>query len=316
MRRLTLALVVLLVVVTPAFGDDVTKKHQVDTKISTLQDRLAAQRQHEQSLRNEVSDFTSRIRALEGKVGDVSLHLKTLEADLSLHEKRLNALNSLFSIQSKRYAFLEAQYASSISTLNRRLVDIYESDPASSLDVFLGARNVQDALDEVQYMNDIGAQDRRIAREVAYAKAQAKAARAKTKKLRTTVQGETAVVSARHGAGARRARSACRGDERSCVEQEQKARRPVGVDRRRGCRGRRDRRASGCERCDRRPDSRRPGSARRGRRHVDTVGGGADLAGQRSRSRAPSGGAGAACTRASTSAPPPAPRSTRRRPAP
>jgi murein DD-endopeptidase MepM/ murein hydrolase activator NlpD len=197
MRRLTLALVVLLVVVTPAFGDDVTKKHQVDTQISTLQDRLAAQRQHEQSLRNEVTDFTSRIRALEGKVGDVSLHLKTLEADLSLHEKRLNALNSLFSIQSRRYAFLKAQYASAISTLDRRLVDIYESDPASSLDVFLGARNVQDALDEVQYMNDIGAQDRRIAREVAFAKAQSKAARAKTKKLRATVQGETAVVSAR-----------------------------------------------------------------------------------------------------------------------
>jgi murein DD-endopeptidase MepM/ murein hydrolase activator NlpD len=84
-----------------------------------------------------------------------------------------------------------------MTTLNRRLVDIYESDPSSSLDVFLGARNVQDALDEVQYMNDIGAQDRRIAREVAYAKAQSKAARAKTKKLRATVQGETAVVSAR-----------------------------------------------------------------------------------------------------------------------
>jgi murein DD-endopeptidase MepM/ murein hydrolase activator NlpD len=197
MRRLTLALVVLLVVVTPAFGDDVTKKHQVDTQISTLQDRLAAQKQHEQSLRNQVADFTSRIRTLEGKVGDVSLHLKTLEADLSLHQRRLNALNALFSIQTKRYTFLEKQYASSISTLDRRLVDIYESDPASTLDVFLGARTVQDALDEVQYMNDIGEQDRRIAREVAAAKAHVKVARTKTKVLRTNVQGETKVITAR-----------------------------------------------------------------------------------------------------------------------
>ena len=48
MRRLLLALVVLLVVAAPALGDDVTKKHQVDTKISSLQDRLTAQKQHEQ----------------------------------------------------------------------------------------------------------------------------------------------------------------------------------------------------------------------------------------------------------------------------
>jgi murein DD-endopeptidase MepM/ murein hydrolase activator NlpD len=197
MRRLALALLVLLVVATPAFGDDVTKKHQVDTKISSLQDRLAAQKQKERSLRNQVNDYTVRIRTLEGKVGDVSLHLQTLEADLALHQRRLNALNALFAIQNKRYGFLEQQYHESISTLNRRLVDIYESDPASTLDVFLGARNVQDALDQVQYLNDIGQQDKRIAREVATAKAQVKAARAKTKSLRATVRGETAVISAR-----------------------------------------------------------------------------------------------------------------------
>jgi murein DD-endopeptidase MepM/ murein hydrolase activator NlpD/cell division protein FtsL len=197
MRRLALALLVLLVVATPAFGDDVTKKHQVDNQISGLQDRLAAQKAREQSLRNEVNDFTSRIRALEGKVGDVSLRLQTLEADLSLHQKRLDALNALYAIQNKRYGFLEQQYRDSISTLDHRLVEIYESDPASSLDVFLGARNVQDALDQVQYLNEIGDQDRRIAREVATAKAQVKAARAKTKSLRANVQSETAVISAR-----------------------------------------------------------------------------------------------------------------------
>jgi murein DD-endopeptidase MepM/ murein hydrolase activator NlpD len=197
MRRLALALLILLVVATPAFGDDVTKKHQVDSKISSLQDWLAAQKQKERSLRNEVNDYTMRIRTLEGKVGDVSLRLQTLEADLSLHQRRLNALNALFAIQNKRYGFLEEQYRESITTLNRRLVDIYESDPASTLDVFLGARNVQDALDQVQYLNDIGQQDKRIAREVATAKAQVKAARAKTKSLRGTVRGETAVISAR-----------------------------------------------------------------------------------------------------------------------
>jgi septal ring factor EnvC (AmiA/AmiB activator) len=128
MRRLTLALVVLLIAATPALGDDVTRKHQVDAKLSSLQNRLAAHKREEQALRNQVADYTTRIRSLEGKVGDVSLRLQTLEADLGLHQKRLDALNTLFRLQSERFGFLRQQYTQSMHTLNRRLVDIYESD--------------------------------------------------------------------------------------------------------------------------------------------------------------------------------------------
>jgi len=197
MRRIPLALVVLLLAATPAFGDDVTKKHQVDAQITSLQGKLSAHKQQEQALRNQVAGYTSQIRTLESKAGDVSLKLNTLEADLSLHQKRLDALNSLFRLQSKRFAFLEAEYAESMRTLNRRLVDIYESDQASTLDVFLGAANVQEALDQVAFMTDIGVQDRRIATEVSHAKVQVKAARAKTKKVRATVQSEAKVITAR-----------------------------------------------------------------------------------------------------------------------
>jgi murein DD-endopeptidase MepM/ murein hydrolase activator NlpD len=197
MGRITLALVVALVCVTPALGSDIGRKQQIDTKISSLKDRLAVQKQHEQSLRDEVAGYTSRIRSLEARVGDVSLRLTTLEADLSLHQRRLDALNALFGLQTKRLEFLKQQYATSVETLNRRLVDIYESEPASTLEVVLGASSVQDALDQVQYMNEIGEQDRRIAAQVRYAKLQVTAARAKTKKLRSTVHGETAVISAR-----------------------------------------------------------------------------------------------------------------------
>jgi murein DD-endopeptidase MepM/ murein hydrolase activator NlpD len=197
MRRLALAFLVVLVVATPAFGDDSTKKQQIDSQISSLQGKLAAQRKKEQALRNQVADFTARIRSLEGKVGDVSLRLSTMEADLALHQRRLNALNQLFAVQTNKYVFLKKQYAASVHVLNTRLVDIYESDEASTIDVFLGASSVQDALDKVQYLNDIGDQDRRIAQEVANAKARIKVQRAKTKKLRGTVQSETAVISAR-----------------------------------------------------------------------------------------------------------------------
>jgi murein DD-endopeptidase MepM/ murein hydrolase activator NlpD len=197
MRRLALAFLVVLVVATPAFGDDATKKQQIDSQISSLQGKLNAQKHREQALRNEVASYTSRIRTLEGKVGDVTLRLSTMEADLALHQHRLNALNQLFAMQTKRYLFLKQQFAASIKVLNTRLVDIYESNDASTIDVFLGASSVQEALDKVQYLNDIGDQDRRIAQQVAGAKAAIKIQRAQTKKLRRSVQSETAVISAR-----------------------------------------------------------------------------------------------------------------------
>ena len=197
MRSAALVVLVLLAAATPALGDDATKKHAVDARISSLHARTAAHRRRETELRDEVAGYTTRIRALEARVGDVSLRLQTLESDLSLHQRRLDALNKLFKLQSDRLTFLKGQYAAAVQALNHRLVDIYESDAPSSLDVFLGANNVQDALDQVAYLTDIGVQDRHIATEVADAKLQAAAARAKTKKLRVRVHGETAVIEAR-----------------------------------------------------------------------------------------------------------------------
>jgi murein DD-endopeptidase MepM/ murein hydrolase activator NlpD len=197
MRRIAAAFVLLLGFATPALGDDATKKHQVDAQISSLQARVASHQQREAKLRGEVAGYTARIRGLEARVGDVSLRLETLEADLSLHQRRLDALNALFDLQSKRFAFLREQYVRAQTALDGRLVDIYESDPASPLDVFLGSRNLSEALDQVAYLIDIGVQDQRIADQVAYAKLQVRAARAKTRKLRTTVRSETAVIDAR-----------------------------------------------------------------------------------------------------------------------
>jgi murein DD-endopeptidase MepM/ murein hydrolase activator NlpD len=197
MRRVALALLLLLAVATPALGDDSGRKHQLDSQIATLQNKLTGQHQQEQALRSEVDGYTARIRALESRVGDVSLRLQTLEEDLSLHQKRLDALNELFHVQSDRLATLRAEFRRSVGVLNRRLVDIYESDDPTTLDVLLGSRSVQDAIDRVQALDEINAQDRAVSAAVEQAKTQVTAARKKTKKLRATVNAETAVIRAR-----------------------------------------------------------------------------------------------------------------------
>jgi murein DD-endopeptidase MepM/ murein hydrolase activator NlpD len=197
MRRFALALVILLAFASPALGDDVGKKHHVDQQIASLNERVAQQKQQEQSLRNSVAGYTARIRALEARVGDVSLRLDTLEADLQLHQRRLTALTQLYRLQTRRLLFLRAQYQQAVHTLDRRIVELYESGDTTTLDVVLGAKDLQDAMDEVEYVQQLSRQDKHIADAVAAARVQAQAARAKTHKLRSTVQGETRVISAR-----------------------------------------------------------------------------------------------------------------------
>jgi murein DD-endopeptidase MepM/ murein hydrolase activator NlpD len=197
MRRVALALLLLLAVATPAFGDDAGRKHQIDSQIATLQNKLTGQRQQEQALRNQVDDYTSRIRSLEARVGDVSLRLQTLEEDLSLHQKRLDALNALFHVQTDRLTTLRSEYRKSVEVLNTRLVDIYESDDPTTLDIVFGSSSIQDAIDRVQALSEINAQDRAVSAEVARAKTEVTAARKKTKKLRANVNSETAVIRAR-----------------------------------------------------------------------------------------------------------------------
>jgi len=197
MRRVALALLLLLAVATPAFGDDAGRKHQLDSQIATLQNTLTGQRQKERALRSQVDDYTSRIRALEARVGDVSLRLTTLDEDLALHQKRLDALNALFNVQTDRLTTLRGEYRRSLDVLNKRLVDIYESDDPTTLDILFGSHSIQDAIDRVQALSEINAQDQVVSAAVARAKRQVTAARKKTKRLRGTVNAETAVIRAR-----------------------------------------------------------------------------------------------------------------------
>ena len=164
MKRLTLALLLALAVAAPALAGDVDRKRSVDSRIDQLQGRLAEQREREDSLRGQISDVTGRIRSLEAQVGDVSLRLRTLEQDLALHEDRLRKLSELYHLQTQRFTMLKRQHLLAVDRLNSRLIAIYESEDVSELDIVLGSSSIRDALDRMEYLRLIAAQDRHIAR--------------------------------------------------------------------------------------------------------------------------------------------------------
>jgi murein DD-endopeptidase MepM/ murein hydrolase activator NlpD len=199
MRRTTLAALAVLaaVIAAPAAGDVYSHKHSVDARLSTLHARIAAAQRRAQQLSAQIDSVSSQIHSLEGRVGDVSARLATLENDLALHRRKLDRLTALYRLETKRYFFLRRQYSLALARLNARLVEVYERGDVDSVDVILGASNLSDLVDGLDYVNQVGAADERIATSVGRAKGAARSAREGTRKLRGVVAAETRAVQAR-----------------------------------------------------------------------------------------------------------------------
>ena len=185
--RLAVILVAFLVLAAPAAGDN-------SGKINALQARIAAARAKEVRLTEQIHDVTADIRQLEGRVGDVSQKLSTLEHDLALHQRRLDRLNELFAFETERLNFLRRQYATVLRELNLRMIDLYETPDPTVVEVILESESFQDALEQISYLQAIARQDKRIATEVKVARDEVHRTRERTKVVRARVHAETQVV--------------------------------------------------------------------------------------------------------------------------
>jgi murein DD-endopeptidase MepM/ murein hydrolase activator NlpD len=197
-RLLVCACLATLLLASPAAGEDIVgKKQSIDARISSLHAHIAATRQQEDALRGQIAGVTQQIRTLEAKVGDVAARLDTLEQDLALHQARLAKLADLFRLQTTRLVYLRQQHATAVERLERRLIDIYESDSPDTLAVVLSATSIQDFLDQLDFVRKINAQDRRIATAVGEAKRAMAEARAQTKHTKARVGAATQAIRVR-----------------------------------------------------------------------------------------------------------------------
>jgi murein DD-endopeptidase MepM/ murein hydrolase activator NlpD len=196
-RRLVCSLVFLLLVAAPASGGLYDRKQQLDQQVETLQSQAAAARAREDSLRSEIASVSQRIQSLEAEVGDVSTRLAVLEEDLALHQRKLDAVKELYKIQSERLAFLRAQYDVALGNLADRLVAIYEGEDPTTLDVVLEASSFSAALDQIDYLDSIAAQDRSVVTHVTGARDHMQELKARTGKTKARVAAITRVVQIR-----------------------------------------------------------------------------------------------------------------------
>ena len=196
-RRVVIGLLLVPLLAAPALADPYARKRAVDERIARLHGAIARAQERESSLAAEIETVTGRIRALEGRVGDVSTRLAALELDLALHKRRLDRLTELLGLQTRRLRFLSREYGTAVERLNRRLVEIYESEPPTTLGVIVSATSFSDLLEQLDYVKEIGSQDRRIASAVGDAKERVREARARTRRTRARVASATRVIAIR-----------------------------------------------------------------------------------------------------------------------
>ncbi len=187
-----------LAAAAPAPGQDPgQRKEIIDARIDNLETKVERARQREGVLSAEIEAATQKIGALEDEVGAAEARLDQLETVLALQQRRLDRLNGLFHLQTTRLVNLRRQHAIATERLNRRLVEMYTSEPAEPLGVVLEASSFGEMLDQLEFLSNIGRQDERLVARVARAKVDMHALRERTRQTRNDQVRITREVEAR-----------------------------------------------------------------------------------------------------------------------
>jgi murein DD-endopeptidase MepM/ murein hydrolase activator NlpD len=196
-RRLVLAVLLALLVSASAWGGPADRKQAIDERIARLQDQIAEANRREGVLTSEISQVTGRIRGLEDDIGRASSRLARIENELVVYKNRLAQLTQLWRLQTERLMLLRRQHAAADERLNLRLVQLYQSEEATAVEVVLAASSLTDVIDGLEYLNQIGNADKLIALQVADSKRRMRDARERTRVTRRKVAETTRVIAAR-----------------------------------------------------------------------------------------------------------------------
>ena len=166
-------------------------------RIQSLQAKIAAAQSQESRLQSDIGSIESKIRTLESQVGGVSTKLDALEHDLRLQQERLNRIRALYRFQSQQLDSFQHEYNVSVDRLNERLIQMYESEDPTTLDVLLSSQSLGDFLDQIDYVREIDSQDVTITKQVHGARDRWRSVRAKTKVTKARVESVTRTIAVR-----------------------------------------------------------------------------------------------------------------------
>jgi murein DD-endopeptidase MepM/ murein hydrolase activator NlpD len=186
-------------------------KAAVDARIATLQAEIASSKAEEGVLTSQLSAVVAELEDAQAAVDTAQASVSTLEAELSAAQARLDELTALLARQTKRLERLQAEYAKAVGILEARVRAAYIDEPPDVLAFLVSASSFDEIIDSVELISRIGAQDRRIARQVEKARVAAAAERKATIGTRRLQAATVSVIGSRTDE-ARVARDALAGD--------------------------------------------------------------------------------------------------------
>jgi murein DD-endopeptidase MepM/ murein hydrolase activator NlpD len=186
---------VIALCVPAAFGQSLwDRKNAVDSRISGLRDSIERAKEKEGVLTSEITDASSQIDTLNGDIDVLSAKLATLESDLAAHRSRLARLEAKLREQAATLARLTQEHAVAQRRLEERLVQLYESNEASELEILLQAQSFSDLLEQLDYFRAIGEQDKDIAETMKRLEGQMRIAKEETASTKAEVASATAIL--------------------------------------------------------------------------------------------------------------------------
>jgi murein DD-endopeptidase MepM/ murein hydrolase activator NlpD len=199
-RRLLalLGLVFSLVVTAPAAADDpADEKAAVDARIAALQADIAASKSREGVLTSQLSAVVSELESAQAAVDEAETTVGTLEAELTTARARLDELTERLGAQTRKLERLRGEYAKAVSILDARVRAAYIDEPPDMLAFLVSASTFDEVIDNVELLNRIGRQDRRIAQEVERARDRTAAERRATIATKREQAATVSVIAAR-----------------------------------------------------------------------------------------------------------------------
>jgi murein DD-endopeptidase MepM/ murein hydrolase activator NlpD len=199
-RRLSVVvgLALALVFAASAAGQELeSRKATVDTRIAALEEEIAAAKEKEGVLTSQLGAVAEELRAAEAAVDQAQGSLDRLEAQLAEEQARLERLTARLQEQTRRLRLLQAEYRRAVEILESRVRAIYIRDQPDVLSILVSAESFEDLIDSYEFVNRVGIQDQKIARQVEAAKARAAAKRRATAHTRRLAAATVSVISAR-----------------------------------------------------------------------------------------------------------------------
>jgi murein DD-endopeptidase MepM/ murein hydrolase activator NlpD len=200
-RRIVFLLLLVLVVASPAFGggggDIYRKKREIDERLSTLHSRIARAKQQEGVLTQEITIVSGKISGLQDDVSSAQRRLNVLDRELGVHQRQLDRVEGLLRAETRKLTVLRHSYQLALARLNRRVIDAYETPGFDTIDVMLSTTSVSQMLSDIEWLRQIGAQDKHVSDQLHEAKTAMQHVRQRTLHIRVRVAAETAAVRVR-----------------------------------------------------------------------------------------------------------------------